>query len=69
MSSQWRHNICLLCWDRKNPDREPHRVLEEFCQNEPCCYCGQLNRDGIYIREHPESAELQGCHGQHADDG
>ncbi len=62
--SQWRHNICQVCWDRKNPGREPHRIVEELRSERRCCYCGALNRDGIGIREHPHNGDLQ-CQGKH----
>jgi hypothetical protein len=64
--SKWNHNICLTCWDQLNPTRTPHRLREQYAESEKCCYCGRLNRDGIYVRENPESKELL-CKGVHAE--
>jgi hypothetical protein len=33
--------------------RTPVRVVPEIRQREKCCFCGEPNRDGIYIRFDP----------------
>ena len=51
-NSKWTHNICVPCWNSKNPDR-----LAVSINNSPddiCCYCGERNNDGIYVRDDPE---------------
>ena len=49
----WTHIICYLCWIQRNPDREPVRIVEAIRRSEPCCFCGNLNDDGIYVRHDP----------------
>lgn len=51
--SQWTHPICDDCWEAKYPEREPHRIREEYRDPERCCYCGKDQFDGIYIRDDP----------------
>lgn len=45
------HNICVSCWDRKNPGEQATRVLESA--EETCCYCGTATKAGIYVRDTP----------------
>jgi hypothetical protein len=52
----WTHNICLSCWKKREPDRKPVRVI---FGDERCCFCGNLNNDGIFIREDPKKLN---CH-------
>ena len=71
MSRSWRHNICETCWQDKYPNdsHEPSRMMDEFREREICCWCGLLNRDGIYLRENPGLPELvcKGIHSQMGD--
>lgn len=32
--------------------------------HEACCFCGQMNQDGIYMRHDPTDPKLK-CHGNH----
>ncbi len=52
--SKWTHQICVSDWNKKHPDREDVKS-EDYNQGdtELCCYCGELNDSGIYIREDP----------------
>jgi hypothetical protein len=60
----WTHNQCIDCWTRANADtgREPIRLKKP--EREPCCFCGALNQDGIYVRADPKSAAIR-CGGEH----
>ncbi len=64
--SRWTHSICEACWNRREPDREPVRIREEFRdeQAEPCCFCGKGHASGISVREDPA---LVACQGKHED--
>lgn len=55
--SQWTHSMCNLCWDKKNPTREPYVIKDRMLEN--CCFCGEPTRSGIYVRENP--ATLPNC--------
>lgn len=47
----WNHNICKKCWDEMNPGREACAMIE--AEEETCCFCGEVNTDGICIRHDP----------------
>lgn len=53
--SRWTHAICLQCWDEKNPDRIPHRVVGGLEIMDECCFCGKATAAGIYVRVDPVS--------------
>lgn len=53
----WTHNICLSCWKKREPNREPYKVNNSG--SDRCCFCGQLNHDGIFIRKDPKRLD---CH-------
>lgn len=57
--SDWTHAICAGCWDARNPGREPIRLRKP--PQEPCCFCGFVSDDGIYVRADPETVPL--CRG------
>jgi hypothetical protein len=61
--SKWTHAICVECWDKQQPGREPVTVLNGTEQT--CCFCGQPTKAGIYIREDPKGMR---CEGQHDDE-
>ena len=64
MSSKWTHNICKECWDKKNPNnRQAHRAIAS--ESNVCCYCGQKNSDGIYLRDDPNTIPCKGVTGAH----
>lgn len=60
--SDWTHNICAHCWRRREPERLPSSIIE--APEELCCFCGQANQDGIYIRHDPKDSILK-CDGDH----
>jgi len=45
-----RHNVCLTCYDKQYPGRQPVLLKPEYCQEERCCWCGKLTQDGCYVR-------------------
>ncbi len=53
MPHTWVHNMCKVCWDEKHPDRLPIVLLEKYRSSETCCWCGSINKDGIFVRENP----------------
>lgn len=69
MSAKFNHNMCWSCWraqelQRDGTMRRPVRVvgLDEEELEALCCYCGQINLEGIYVRRSPEQLP---CRGQH----
>ena len=54
---EWTHNICLECWVYRKSNQIP--AILRNAEIEKCCFCGQENKDGIYIRHDPK--ELN-CH-------
>lgn len=61
--SEWNHPMCNQCWEEKNEDREPVRLVNVSVEH--CCWCGGITRSGIYVREDPA---LPPEHTAHADD-
>lgn len=49
----WTQPLCRGCWDKQHPDRVP--VVLNTLDEEVCCMCGALQRDGIYVRVNPAS--------------
>jgi hypothetical protein len=47
----WTHLICENCWRKREPKREPVRLIN--AEEEKCCFCGSLTKSGIYVRENP----------------
>jgi hypothetical protein len=43
------HNICKDCWEKRNPNTNPVRLKERH--EEACCFCGRMNKDGIFVME------------------
>jgi hypothetical protein len=60
--SRWTHSICVECWNKKNPDREPIAFKPDFREEDKCCYCSEKHSSGIYVRENP--ADMP-CNGEH----
>jgi hypothetical protein len=59
--SFWRHNICEACWQRLHSDQpEPLRLIPQLRDDVKCCFCGNLNRDGIYTRENGRELRCKG---------
>ena len=51
----WTQPICIECWNRREPERLPTRIVEEEKEWERCAFCGWLTRSGIYTRVDPTS--------------
>lgn len=60
--SKWRHSICTDCWEKKNPGREPVRLLNEDAELDVCCFCSKPHSEGIYVRENPADMPCNGVH-------
>lgn len=63
MASRWTHNSCEKCWKKNNPDRQPIKAAEGY--KERCCYCGDINTDGIWMRDDPLDLPCEGIAGVH----
>lgn len=50
----WNQPVCARCFAERNPGREPVRVTERYREPVTCAFCGQPNRDGIYVRIDPQ---------------
>lgn len=59
-ASPWRHVLCAPCWYLRNKNRAPVRVKDADAAS--CCLCGQMTRDGIYVRADPVLFECRGHH-------
>lgn len=64
--SRWTHSICVPCWNKREPGREPIRLHVEFISWETCCFCGESHASGIHVREDPAKMLCQGSEGVHA---
>lgn len=58
--SKWNHSICEDCWKKKNPDREPSRLVDAV--TEVCCYCMNFHKSGILVRDNPDNLLCKGDH-------
>lgn len=58
---KWTHNICIDCWNKQKPNREP--LSTTVHNNEKCCFCGNKTNKGIYIRQDPNDKILK-CGGK-----
>lgn len=60
------HEICEPCFEYFYPlVYPPCRLVGDCRKQEPCCYCGDLNLSGIYIREESRKVLCQGMTGIH----
>ena len=55
----WNQPICNLCWQEKNPERNPYRLKTALTKEETCAYCGNKTRSGIYVRDDPANVEFK----------
>lgn len=64
---QWTHSLCDECFKAERPDKvhPPHRIVEEFRDEENCCRCGKRHFSGIYYREDPSLYPCGGEGGTH----
>jgi hypothetical protein len=60
----WTHNICRACWEKRNPGREPVRVLEPPTIEVACCFCGEPTPASIYVRHDGRELHCKGTHPQ-----
>ncbi len=42
--------ICVKCWVKQNPDRDPVTLRDKFRTPERCHFCGDPTKAGIYVR-------------------
>lgn len=49
---RWTHNICLACWIARKTNQIP--AILKNPEMERCCFCGQENQNGIYVRHDPK---------------
>lgn len=69
--SKWTHFICEPCWNDRNPDREPVRVIKSFDGPDTlqCCFCLTLSENsGIYVRKDPAKTPCCGVGGVHGNE-
>ena len=59
--SKWNHSVCDQCFEKRQPGREPVRVVSI------CCDCGVQHRSGIYVRGDPKQSKCQGSGPSHDD--
>lgn len=57
--SNWTHAICDDCYAKREPGREPVRLVNR--ELEHCCFCGDQTLSGIYYRHAPSVTPL--CRG------
>lgn len=58
----WTHVICEEDFRyRRGREAQPVRLKEEYRSTEPCCFCGEPTRDGIYYRF--DGTQLPQCRG------
>lgn len=50
------YNICKKCYEEIFTRKEPVTVEED--KDNQCAYCGELNRDGIYVQDVIESVSF-----------
>ena len=55
----WTHAICTMCWVERNPDRDPHQLVN--AKAETCCFCGMNTTAGIYVRADPNALKFCRC--------
>lgn len=60
--SKFQHAICDECWERRNPDRLPVRLMGSYRKEERCCFCLAQTKSGIYVRENPADMPCNGVH-------
>lgn len=58
--SRWTHSICMKCWRKRNPDKEPYQIPNAIVDD--CCFCGCETKEGIFIRHSPSQLRCQGEH-------
>lgn len=64
--AEWTHNICEICWFKREPERFPVQVKREpdDLVVDQCCFCGSIKVTRIYVRQDPKSDALL-CGGTH----
>ena len=56
---KWNWAVCDVCWNLREPDRQPCRV--SWVDVERCAFCGELTISGIWLRCHPSEVNFQEC--------
>jgi hypothetical protein len=54
---EWTHQICIDCWNKKEPKRPIIQTIEEQ-DEEACCFCGTLVRQFLFIRHSPKALDI-----------
>ena len=62
--AEWTHNICDMCWSIYYEEErgEPFRLIGDARHKEWCCFCRDLNEDGIFIRKNPQEMSCADLH-------
>lgn len=74
----WSHQACEVCWFKRpgnmvedwDKGEVSFRIPVQAVMEDPigrCCFCGSPCITKIYVREDPESPDLE-CRGQHHDE-
>lgn len=63
--SRWTHAICDTCYVAESTRDEtlpeaPVRMTTPVVED--CCFCGEPNISGVYIRRDPKSVKCGGAH-------
>jgi hypothetical protein len=61
------HSVCWPCWEKRS-GRKPVRLKEEYRDQEPCCFCGEMHKSGIYLRESTDQVKCNDRGPVHAQD-
>jgi hypothetical protein len=66
--AEWNHLICDDCWEKRDPGREPHRIIG--AKTDSCCFCGNPTLSSIWVRHDPKDPKLacKGTEGAHKEE-
>jgi hypothetical protein len=67
MGNRFTHVICQLCWNDHFAQQRGAPVKMVGASPEPCCFCGTVTSDGIYVREYPERVRCRGTGPNHGE--
>lgn len=56
--SKFTHAMCMECWRKKHPKRDPVRIPNDRLAL--CCFCAAETKAGIYVREDPKNTLCDG---------
>jgi hypothetical protein len=52
----WTQAICQKDWEKRYPGIAPTVLVDPI--GEICAYCGEVTKDGIYIRDDPANVKF-----------